>query len=171
MRLLTAWRMGRPMLYNTLTKCTGLRNGKSSSLKCLGRTLLPFRRPVSRVSKNGRIKLFHSYQKEWIHKTSYSGPKTIIKSMKKNIIYNYIDICHLHNKIFISAKIGTKIFGKKWRKMVIFGQIVLCENWLKSEFIMKIEYGNNNIFYTFFFQLFTVFASSLLIKSYLVRSL
>ena len=33
-----------------------------------------------RVSKIGKMKMFHSYQKEQIHKISYSGAKAKIKS-------------------------------------------------------------------------------------------
>ena len=43
---------------------TGLRNGKSYSLKCLGKTLYFLKRVYPRVLKNGKMKMFHSNPKE-----------------------------------------------------------------------------------------------------------
>ena len=47
-----------------LITCTPLRNGNSSSLKCLGRTLYFLKRVYPRVFKNGKMKIFHTYPKE-----------------------------------------------------------------------------------------------------------
>ena len=62
------------------------------------------------VSKNSKIKMFLSYQKEWIHKTSYSGAKAI-KSPKFeiNFLSSYAT-CHFWLKII-------------WSKITIFRQL------------------------------------------------
>ena len=52
----------------------------------------------------------------------------------------------MHNKIFISANSEPKKFG---RKSEIFANF-LTQNWLKWNFIMKLAYGDKNLFYNFF---------------------
>ena len=42
---------------------TGLQNGKSSSRKCLGKTQYFLKRVYPRVFKNGKMKIFHTCQK------------------------------------------------------------------------------------------------------------
>ena len=48
----------------TKIQYTPLRNGNSSSLKCLGRTLYFLKRVYPGVFKNGKMKIFHTCPKE-----------------------------------------------------------------------------------------------------------
>ena len=54
-----------------------------SEINCPSQTPYFLKRVYPRVSKNGKRKIFHSYQKEEIHKTSYSIIKFSKKAKKK----------------------------------------------------------------------------------------
>ena len=59
-------RIGVASSLESSMKHTGHENGKSSSLKCLGKTQYFLKRvyPRPRVFKNGKMKIFHTCQKE-----------------------------------------------------------------------------------------------------------
>ena len=96
--------------------------------------------------------MLHSYPKEWFHKTSYSGPKVKSFNNKSKKIWKKIciAICHLHNKVFVSANFGAKTIGPKLADNRNFRP-----NYFEPKFavIMQVAYGDENLLYKFSFLL------------------
>ena len=74
--MIHGWKINTPCMKNCALH--GSPKWPKYEKNCLIQTAYFLKNP--RVSKSSKMKIFHSYQKEYIHKTSYSGGKAIIKS-------------------------------------------------------------------------------------------